>query len=234
MVYLARMHYFGDGIERDADLACALYEHAIRINETAFRDPNSRAKFRRILSVNPCQMTQGAASAEIRALVDGCFWPGMTHAQFATSAGLVTIDRSGVTVQTEEREQQSRLIGVSGCTTLFVTPFAHQEVNDSSSTKAKNLFYVFGYEGAYEGSNIVRTLHWYLFELVNNELQLRTNQSVDRLQDVRSPAVTQHPELLSNVNLRAGNNTVEWSLSAWHLKGSVPFSPSVERPSHHF
>jgi hypothetical protein len=155
----------------------------------------------------------------------------MIQARFAIAHGWMTIGRVGVKIRTSEQDRESRLTGMSGCNTLLVTPFAHVELRSSAGTRVRDFVYVFGYEGTYEGQNIIRTLHWYLFEVTTNELRLRANQTVERLPDARSPALIQRPELLENVILRdAANNTVEWSLPTWHLEGALRDVPPEAAP----
>jgi hypothetical protein len=61
-----------------------------------------------------------------------------------------------------------------------------------------------------------------------DQLRIRTAQSVEKLQNVRTPTLVPRPELLDDVALRAGpDGTLEWALPAWHLAGSLRVSPQL-------
>jgi hypothetical protein len=221
-LYLARMHYFGDGVARDESLACALFETAVRNNQAMYGDSNSRAKFKRILGGDPCPLAGAFSSEEVKALWNGCFWPGLVPAQFPIANGLMTIDHGRVQAQVGEHHWESSFPGFNGCQTIFITPFGHVQLSNRDGTSVRDFVYLFGIEGSREGVQIVRTLRWYLLEVVADQLRVRATESVERLKDVRSPAVVQRPELLDGVTLRERpDGTVEWALPAWHLEGSL-------------
>jgi hypothetical protein len=225
-LYLARMHYFGEGLERDITLACSLYETAARANEGLTGDSLSRAKFRRILGADPCPAAGPFSTEELRALHNGCFWPGLSRAEFAIDNGSLTIEHGLVEAQVGEHHWESVFVGFNGCQTIVITPFGHLQVRDPAGRSARDFVHLFVIEGTREGAQIVRTLRWYLWEVIPDQLRIRTAQSVERLQDVRTPALVPRPELLDDVALRAGpDGTLEWALPAWHLAGSLRVSP---------
>ena len=114
---------------------------------------------------------------------------------------------------------------INACQTIVITPFGHVQVSNGDGTRIRDFVHVFGIESTREGVQITRTTRWYLFEVAQGELRLRTTQVLEKLQDVRSPSLVQRPELLDGVGLQeARDGTVEWALPAWHLEGSLPSS----------
>ncbi len=224
-LYLARMHYFGEGVPRDESLACALFETAVRNNEGMYGDSNSRAKFKRVLGADPCPAAGAFSSQDVRALHNGCFWPGLLPATLSIANGWMTIEHGWIQAQAGDHHWESPFAGFNGCQTVVITPFGHAQVSNRDNTSARDFVYLFGIEGSREGVQIARTLRWYLFEVMADQLRLRAAESVERLKDVSSPAVAQRVELLDSVTLREGRDgTVEWELPAWHLKGSLSAS----------
>ncbi len=224
-LYLARMQYVGDGVARDESLACALFETAVRNYQGVSGDSNTPAKFKRVLGGDPCPIAGAFSSEDVRALHNGCFWPGLLPAQFPIAYGWMKINHGRVEAQVGDHHWESQFGGFNGCQTIVITPFGHVQLSNPDGS-VRDFVYLFGIEGSREGVQIVRTLRWYLFEVVPDQLRVRTIESVEKLKDVRSPALVPRPELLDGVTLREGRDgTVEWALPAWHLEGPLRASP---------
>jgi hypothetical protein len=146
-LYLARMHYFGHGVPQNSSLACALFEKAVRTNIRVSDDSNSRAKFKRVLGGDPCPLAGAFSSDEVKALWNGCFWPGLVPATFSIENGSITIEPGHVQVQRGEHRWESPLMGaINACQTVIITPFGHVQVSNRTGTSNRDFVYVFGIE----------------------------------------------------------------------------------------
>jgi hypothetical protein len=156
-LYLARMQYVGDGVARDESLACALFETAVRNYQGTSADSNARAKFKRLLGGDPCPIAGAFSSEDVRALHNGCFWPGLLPAQFAVADGWMNINHGRVEAQVGDRHWESQLAGIDGCQTVVITPFGHAQLSKPDGS-VRDFAYLFGIEGSREGVQVVRTL----------------------------------------------------------------------------
>jgi hypothetical protein len=223
-VYLARMYYTADGVAQDLPLACALYEVAARRNEAESGDPNSRAKFKRILGSDPCALIGGSSNDEVRALIQGCLLPGVVRVEFPLIGGLAIIDRLGVHTQIGDVRRDDHLPGFDNCESLTVPPITHTQlvVQYKSSVRTREFVHFFSWQSARRGDHIIRTIRWNLFELGAFGIRLGTIQRLGESIDTAYPTAASALELGDAAVIRQNDDgEVEWALARWKLHGVI-------------
>jgi hypothetical protein len=221
-LYLARMHYLGEATPADPSLACALFETAVRDQQGSAADPNTRAKFLRIIGADPCVAVGGSSAPEVRALMSECFLPGVSPSRFNLPTGSLVIDRMGAHIRSGDHLEESHLPGFDGCNVVALPPFFLAEIPGNDSYPARYFAYMFGWQSNREQNQIVRRLRWYLYEVGTFGIRLSTDETISEQLGVPFPGLEPLPDALSTaVFRRQRNGDLTWTLPAWDRQGTV-------------
>lgn len=222
--YLSRMLVAGEGGPPDRPLACALYAVAIRQSEA--RGPNTQgaAMINGIIKSDPCERSSPDTEREVRALMNGCFLPGISGSTFTLDNGWISIDRTGIHLQLGDISREEGLPDVGSCG--FATlPVAFSEVRfqDGNGDQAVRYFlHFFTWKSEKKRDTIARELRWYLIELGAAGIKVPVMRTLADIVDKTFPSLELPVELENSVVLEpASDSRVHWVLKPWHAEGYV-------------